>query len=80
MSCIPRGPANFGPLIETYKCSSIVHYCLTPRHANKWFSQSSQRFARRKHYTPEQLAVFTNHYRILGLSKKATDADIKKSV
>lgn len=62
-----------------HQCCSILHYYPRPRYANKWFSQSSQLPARRKHYTPEQVAAFTNHYAALGLSENATDKDIGKA-
>lgn len=74
-----RGPVPSRPLIGTHQFCSILHYYPRPRYPNKWFSLSSQRLARPKHYTPEQLAAFTNHYAVLGLSKNATDKDIKKA-
>lgn len=79
MRCIFRGLAASRPLIGMHQCSSISHFYPRPQFPNKWFSQSSKLCARRKHYTPEQLAAFTNHYAILGLSNNATDEDIKKA-
>jgi preprotein translocase subunit Sec63 len=36
-------------------------------------------YARPTYYTQEQLAAFTNHYVILGVSDKATEYDIKSA-
>lgn len=79
MLCIIRGPVAPRPLIGMHQCCPILHYYPRPRYANKWFSQSSQLLARRKHYTPEQVAAFINHYAALGLNENATDKDIRKA-
>lgn len=79
MLCILRGLAASRPLIGMHQCSPISHFYPPPHYANKCFSQSSKLCARRKHYTPEQLAAFTNYYAILGLSNKATNEDINNA-
>ncbi|KAG6364036.1 hypothetical protein INS49_009139 [Diaporthe citri] len=79
MRCIFRGLAASRPLIGMHQCSRISHLYPRPQYPNKWFSRSSKLCARPKHYTPEQLAAFTNHYAVLGLSQNAADKDINRA-
>ena len=79
MLCIFRKPAAFRPLTGMRANSSYFYRYPRPDYPSKWFSQSSKLYAGPKHYTQEQLAAFTNHYAILGLSNNATDRETKSA-